>query len=57
MVILALYDNGTLLEMQSLVYEGSEMSFTTNKAYNEAKVIVWDKLSGLKPICDVEFVK
>ena len=56
-VILALYDNKKLVEMQSATYEGNELSFTTNKTYTNTKVMVWDNLTSLKPACDVEIVK
>ena len=43
--------------MQSATYEGNELSFTTNKTYTNTKVMVWDNLTSLKPVCDVEIVK
>jgi len=30
--------------------------FTTTNTYTNAKVMVWDSLSGMKPICDTEIV-
>ena len=56
-VILALYENGKFLEMQSSNFEGEEIVFTTTKVYTDAKVMVWDDITTLKPICDVEVVK
>ena len=56
-VILALYDGETFVEMQSAVYTGEEILFTTTKTYTNAKVMVWNDLVTLKPICNVEIVK
>lgn len=53
-VILALYDGDTLVEMQKAVYTGETVTFTTTKAYTNEKVMVWDDLTILKPVCDVE---
>ena len=57
MVILALYDGEKLIEMQKTIYEGEEITFDTDKMYKEAKVMVWDNLFNIKPICDAEIVK
>lgn len=56
-VILALYNGDTLAEMQSAVYNGDDIPFTTDKTYTNARVMAWDSLSGLKPACEVEIVK
>ena len=56
-VILALYDGEKLVEMQSAVYIGEAIPFTTTKAYTKAKVFVWDDLKTLRPICEAEIVK
>lgn len=56
-VILALYDGEKFVEMQSEVYEGIAIPFATAKAYTNAKVMVWDNLTNLKPVCNVEIVK
>ena len=56
-VILALYNGTVFVEMQSALYDGETMHFTTTKAYTNAKVMVWDNLTNLKPVCDVEVVK
>ncbi len=55
-IILALYENGKFIEMQYAIYEGSDISFTTTKTYTEVKVMVWNDLTKLKPVCDVEIV-
>ena len=56
-VILALYNGEQFVEMQSAVYTGEAVPFTTTKAYTKAKVMVWDDLTNLKPLYDVEIVK
>jgi hypothetical protein len=56
-VILALYDGETLVQLQSVTCEGEANIFTTDKAYTSAKVMVWDSLSSLKPVCEMETVK
>lgn len=53
-VILALYDGEKLVEMQHATYEGTTITFTTTKSYTNAKVMVWDDLTTLKPVCEVE---
>lgn len=56
-VILALYEKGKLVEMQHATYEGVAIPFAATKSYNEAKVMVWDDLTNLKPVCVPEVVK
>ncbi len=56
-IILALYDRDVFVEMHSSTYEGEEISFITSNAYTNAKVMIWDSLPHLKPICSVETVK
>ena len=40
--------------MQSAIYTGEEIPFTTTKTYTKAKVMVWDVITNLKPVCNVE---
>ena len=56
-VILALYNGEQFVEMQSAVYTGEAVPFTSTKAYTKAKVMVWDDLTTLKPVCEVENVQ
>lgn len=53
-VILALYNGEQFVEMQSAIYNGETIPFTTTKSYTNAKVMVWDDLTSLNPVCDVE---
>ena len=56
-VILALYNGEQFVEMQKEVYAGVDIMFTTTKSYTNAKVMVWENLTNLKPVCNVEIVK
>ncbi|MDO4831688.1 MAG: hypothetical protein Q4A46_09480, partial [Clostridia bacterium] len=56
-VILTLYNGNYFVEMQSQIYDGTDIPFITDKAYTSAKVMVWDNISKAEPVCDVEFVK
>lgn len=49
-VILALFDGDSLVEMQNKIYQGVEVVFTTNKQYTNARIMVLDNLSNLKPL-------
>lgn len=56
-VILALYGESGLVEMQSKKYSGEDIQFTTDKTYTTAKVMVWNSLENMTPICDVEIAE
>ena len=56
-VILALHNGEILEEVQTVTCEDKEIILTTDKAYTNAKVFVWEDLINLKPICGVEIVK
>ncbi len=56
-VIIALYNGNQLVEVQSAVYSGNEISFNTKKTYTNVKVMTWGSLGSMTPISDVEFVK
>jgi len=56
-VILALYDGERFVEMQSAVYTGEAVPFTTTKTYTKAKVMVWNDLTNLKPVCNIEIIE
>ena len=55
-VILALYDGDNLIEIQYAIYEGKPILLTTNKGYTNAKVMAWENMTSLKPVCYVEIV-
>ena len=56
-VFLALYDGERMVDVQTAIYDGEIIIFTTTETYTNAKVMVWDSLSSLKPVCDSEIVK
>lgn len=56
-VILALYDGDKFIEMQSRIYNGTEIRFITNKTYTYAKVMIWNSLDSMSPVCGVKIVK
>lgn len=53
-VILALYNGEQFVEMQRAVCTGEAIPFTTAKTYTKAKVMVWDDLTSLNTVCNVE---
>lgn len=50
-VILALYADGKLVDVQQGVYGGESLMFVTAFKYTDAKIMAWNGLDGLKPIC------
>lgn len=59
-VILALYDGDKFVEMkQSNEYSeiNREITFIPTKTYTRAKVMIWNSLSGMSPVCDFKIVK
>ena len=53
-VILALYDNDTLVDTVYKTNWGTGFECSTDKTYNNAKVMVWDSLKSCIPICNTE---
>ncbi len=53
-VILTLYNGDKFIGMQSGIYNGTEMSFTINKTYTKAKVMIWESLGSMSPVCGVK---
>lgn len=56
MVILALYEDERLVEMQSKVYNSVDLPFTTTKDYDMVKVMVWGSLGNLVPKTETEII-
>ena len=56
-IILAIYNNGILADIISKEYTGDSLEFSTNAEYTEVKIMAWNNLFALKPICKTEFVK
>ena len=55
-VTLALYNGEELVETHHEKYTGASLPFTADKTYTKAKVMVWDDLGSMIPVCDVENV-
>ncbi|MBR2472155.1 MAG: leucine-rich repeat domain-containing protein [Clostridia bacterium] len=55
-VIVALYEGGRFVEMQSKAYESAELTFTTTKDYDTVKVMVWESLGDLQPVTKPEII-
>ena len=53
-VILTLYNGDKFIGMQSDTYNGTEMSFTISKTYTKAKVMIWESLGSMSPVCGVK---
>ena len=53
-IILALYKNGRFIEAKTAIYEGEAVPFTRDKTYTDAKVMVWDSLSGMSHDTEAE---
>ena len=56
-VSLALYNGDRFVEMQSALYNGEEITFTPSKAHTRAKVMIWESLDGMIPVCGSAAVK
>ena len=56
-VILALYNGDKLAEVQSGIYNGTEIMFTPTENYTRAKAMVWESLDGLIPVCGAKNIE
>lgn len=56
-VILAIYNGDRIVEVMTAPFDSKGMSFSANKSYTTAKVMVWDGLSGAKPLCQYEIIE
>ena len=50
-VILALYNGDKFVDMQFDIYNGTKITFETDKAYTRAKAMVWESLESMIPVC------
>lgn len=50
-ILLALYKSGRLAGFQSAVYDGENIIFTTDIEYDTAKVMAWDSIDNMNPLC------
>ncbi len=56
-VIVALYKNGAFVGTQSATYTNGELSFDTNASYTDVKIMLWNELGDLKPLCEAENIQ
>ena len=59
-VILALYDGDRFVEIQQsdeYSNENKEITFTPTKHYTRAKVMIWNSLSEMSPVCDFKIIE
>lgn len=56
-VILALYKNNQLVDTKTAVYDGQNISFTTTADYDIAKVMAWDSLDAMNPVCEFDMIQ
>lgn len=56
-VILACYKNNALTEVMTSPNKNETLYFITEKEFDSAKVMVWNSLSDMTPICETEIVK
>ena len=56
-IILACYDNGRLVEMKTAPNKNETIYFIADKYFDSAKVMVWETLGNMKPLCEVEGVQ
>lgn len=52
-VMLALYKNGKMTDTKSGICTGNDISFTSDKSYDQVKVMALNSLQILTPVCDV----
>lgn len=55
-IILALYNENKLIEIQQKPYKSEDLTFITESEYTSAKVMTWDGFFGMKPKCPSEDV-
>ena len=53
-VVTAAYKNGRLADVQSEVFCGKNISFAVTKEFDTLKTMLWDSLSGFRPIAKAE---
>ena len=54
-VILALYKDGALAECQQETYSGDPLLLASFEEYDSYKVMLWDDMATMVPLCDAEF--
>ena len=55
-IILACYKNGELTEIQSTLNKNETIYFVTSEEFDAAKVMAWESLGNMIPLCEAETV-
>lgn len=56
-VILSCYEGNALSDVKIATNKNETIYFVVKEAFDSAKVMVWDSLGSMKPICESELVK
>lgn len=56
-IILACYKDGKFVEMKTEINKNETIYFVVNSDFNSAKIIAWDSLENMTPVCDAEIVR
>ena len=55
-VIVAAYKGGKFVTLTKVPYESEEINTTLSGDIDEIKVMVWNNLSELRPLCEAEVI-
>lgn len=56
-VVLAMYNEDVLCDVKKFTYCGEIMEYAAGCEFAKAKVMVWDGVTGIRPICPYENVE
>lgn len=56
-IVLACYKDGEFVEMKSETNKNETIYFVVNSDFNSAKIMAWESLGSITPICDAEIVR
>lgn len=56
-IVLACYKDGEFVEMKSETNKNETIYFVVNSDFNSAKIMAWESLGSMTPICDAEIVR
>ena len=56
-IILACYQDNKLVETRFTKNQDETIYFIVNNKFDSAKVMVWESVDSLKPVCDAELVQ
>lgn len=53
-IIMAAYKDGNMINIQSEIYNGSDISFTVFDEFDTIKTMIWNSMQHMKPISNIE---